>query len=62
MSKKKNINIEEEKEEKDIIAKKRKSANQRRQFIMKVAGWLMAIVMVVGTLMSIFGMLIYYNK
>lgn len=62
MSKKNKIDIEEEKEEKVILAKKKKSANQRRQFAMKVAGWLMAIVMIVGTLMSIFGMLIYYNK
>lgn len=61
MSKKKKIDIEEN-EEKAIVAKKRKSANQRRQFAMKIAGWLMAIVMIIGTLMSIFGMLIYYNK
>lgn len=65
MSKKNKIDIEVEKieqEEKAILAKKRKSANQRRQFTLKVAGWVMAIVMVLGTLLSIFSMLIYYNK
>ncbi len=62
MSKKRNIEIEED-EEKVIVKPKKKKMTKREKnrLIMKIAGWIMAIVMLVGTLISIFGMLIYYN-
>ena len=41
------------------IPKKKKTAYEKRKFFMKIAGWIMAIVMIFGTLISIFGMLIY---
>lgn len=44
---------------KDTIPKKKKSPYEKRKFFMKVAGWIMAIIMIFGTLISIFGMLLY---
>ncbi len=63
MSKKRNIADIEEKEEKVVVKPKKKKMTklERNRLIMKIAGWIMAIVMLVGTLISIFGMLIYYN-
>jgi len=60
MSKKRNI---EDIEEKEVIKPKKKKMTklEKNRLIMKIAGWIMAIVMLVGTLISIFGMLIYYN-
>ena len=53
-----------EKKEKDIKnekpKKKKMTASQKRQLAMKIAGWIMALVMILGSLISIFGMLIYY--
>lgn len=40
--------------------KKKMTANQKRQLGMKIAGWIMAIIMILGSLMAVFGMLIYY--
>ena len=50
-------------EEKEVIKPKKKKMTklEKNRLIMKIAGWIMAIVMLVGTLISIFGMLIYYN-
>jgi membrane protein insertase Oxa1/YidC/SpoIIIJ len=60
---KKDINQEntEEKEEKVVIKPKKKklTGSQKRKLIMKVMGWIMAIAMIVGSLLSIFGLLIY---
>ena len=56
--KEKNI---EETEEKIVIKPKKKklTGSQKRKIIMKVMGWIMAIAMIVGSLLSIFGLLIY---
>ncbi len=40
--------------------KKKMTANQKRKLMMKIVGWIMALVMIIGSLISIFGMLIYY--
>ena len=40
-------------------AKKKMTANDKRKLGMKIAGFLMVIVMIFGTLISIFGMLMY---
>lgn len=40
--------------------KKKMTANDKRKLAMKIAGWIMALVMILGSLISIFGMLIYY--
>lgn len=40
--------------------KKKMTANQKRKLVMKIVGWIMALVMILGSLISIFGMLIYY--
>lgn len=42
-------------------AKPKKSAYEKRKVIMKIAGWVMALVMILGSIISIFGMLIYYR-
>jgi hypothetical protein len=59
----KDINQEntEEKEEKVVIKPKKKklTGSQKRKLIMKVMGWIMAIAMIGGSLLSIFGLLIY---
>jgi preprotein translocase subunit Sec63 len=52
-------NIEEEKIEKK--EKPKKSKYERRKIILKIVGWIMALAMIFGSLISIFGMLIYYN-
>ena len=51
--------IEEEKIEKK--EKPKKSKYERRKIILKIVGWIMALAMIFGSLISIFGMLIYYN-
>ncbi len=38
--------------------KKKKSAYEKRKFGMKIAGYLMALIMVFGAIMSIIGMFI----
>lgn len=53
----KNVELKE-KEEKP--KKKKMTAHQKRQLMLKIAGWIMAITMVLGSLLAIFGMLIYY--
>lgn len=58
MAKKVEKNMDESK--KDKVKKKKMTANQKRKLIMKIAGWIMALVMILGSLISIFGMLIYY--
>lgn len=40
--------------------KKKMTANQKRKVMMKIVGWIMALIMIIGSLISIFGMLIYY--
>lgn len=40
--------------------KKKMTANQKRKLMLKIVGWIMALVMIIGSLISIFGMLIYY--
>ena len=41
--------------------KKKMTRVEKNRLIMKIAGWLMAIVMFFGSLIAIFGMLIYYK-
>lgn len=55
MSKKK-INETKEMEKK---VKVKKTPYEKRKFAMKIAGWIMALIMILGTLISIFGMLLY---
>lgn len=52
-------NIEEEKVEKK--EKPKRTKYERRKIILKIVGWIMALAMIFGSLISIFGMLIYYN-
>lgn len=53
-------NIESDDEKVVIKPKKKKlTSSQKRKIIMKVMGWIMAIAMIVGSLLSIFGLLIY---
>lgn len=40
--------------------KKKMTKHEKRKLAMKVVGWIMAFVMIFGSLISIFGMLIYY--
>lgn len=40
--------------------KKKMTANQKRKLVMKIVGWIMALVMIIGSLISMFGLLIYY--
>ncbi len=49
----------QEKVVKEKVTKKKKTSYEKRKLAMKIAGWLMAIVMLFGTLISIFGMLLY---
>lgn len=58
MAKKVEKDIEEKQKTKP--KKKKMTANQKRKLMMKIVGWIMAIVMILGSLISIFGMLIYY--
>ncbi len=56
----KNENIEETEEKVVFKPKKKKlTGSQKRKIVMKVMGWIMAIAMIVGSLLSIFGLLIY---
>ncbi len=61
MSKKKDKSLDNE--ERSIKLenpkKKKKTPYEKRKIIMKVVGFFMAAVMIVGTLLSIFGMLFY---
>lgn len=41
--------------------KKKLTRTEKNRRVMKIAGWIMAIVMLLGTLISIFGMLVYYK-
>ncbi len=41
--------------------KPKKSAYEKRKVFMKIAGWIMALIMILGSIISIFGMLIYYR-
>ncbi len=64
MSKKKELEKKkdlEKSEEKVVVKakKKKKTPYQRRKVLMQVFGAIMAIVMILGTLLSIFGMLWY---
>ncbi|MBR6949976.1 MAG: hypothetical protein IKH54_07325 [Bacilli bacterium] len=63
MSKKRHIETEEVEEEVVIkpTKKKKMSRVEKNRLIMKIAGWIMAIIMLFGTLMSILGMLINYK-
>ncbi len=38
--------------------KKKMTAHQKRQLVLKIVGWFMTIIMVLGSLLAIFGMLI----
>ncbi len=51
----------EEKDVKKVKPKKKKmTANEKRKLVMKIVGWFMTLVMIIGSLISIFGLLIYY--
>jgi hypothetical protein len=52
----------ETKKEEIVKPKRRKSKYERRKIIFKIAGWIMAFIMLVGSLAGIFGMLVYYNR
>lgn len=52
-----------EKNEENIKAKPKKkkmTSYQKRKLVMKIVGWIMALVMIIGALVSMFGLLIYY--
>jgi len=55
----KKVKSEEEKDIKVKPKKKKLTANQKRKIVMKIVGWIMALVMIVGSLISMFGLLIY---
>lgn len=38
--------------------KKKMTAHQKRQLVLKIVGWFMTIVMVLGSLLAIFAMLV----
>ena len=63
MSKKRHIETEEVEE---VVVtkptkKKKMSRVEKNRLIMKIAGWIMAIIMLFGTLLSVLGMLINYK-
>lgn len=61
--KKKKVKKVQKEEKKEIVKpKRRKSTYERRKIIFKIAGWIMAFIMLVGSLAGIFGMLVYYNR
>ena len=54
--------IEELEEKEEVKVKKpKKTKYEKRRIILKIVGWIMALAMIFGSLISIFGMLIYYN-
>ena len=53
-------NLEDVKVSKDKPKKKKMTKHEKRKMLMKVVGWIMAFVIIFGSLISIFGMLIYY--
>lgn len=59
MAKKKVLNEDNNEKVKIKKQKKKLSANEKRKIIFKIAGWIMAIAMIFGSLLSIFGLLIY---
>ena len=61
MSKNNEIRVSEE--ELEIENKKKKNTNsfERKKVVFKVVGWIMAIVMLLGSLIGILGMLVYYK-
>ena len=40
--------------------KKKMTAHQKRQVMLKIFGWICAITMVLGSLLAVFGMLVNY--
>ena len=60
--KKKKVKKEVSKKEEVVKPKRRKSKYERRKIIFKIAGWIMAVIMLLGSLAGIFGMLVYYNR
>lgn len=56
----KKVKKNELKENVEKPKKKKMTAHQKRQLTLKIAGWIMAITMVLGSLLAIFGMLVYY--
>ena len=52
---------EEELEKEQNKNKKKKTPYERKKYVLKVVGWVMAAVMLIGSLMGIFGMLVYYK-
>ena len=60
-SKKKRVKKQDPKKVVVVQPKRRKSKYERRKIIFKIAGWIMAVIMLVGSLAGIFGMLVYYN-
>ena len=68
MSKKNKKNVEEleeleetEEEKVEKKPKKKMTKYEKRKIILKIVGWIMALAMIFGSLISIFGMLVYYN-
>ena len=60
MSKKKEVRVsEEELEMENNNKKKYANSYEKKKAAFKVAGWFMAIVMLVGSLLAIFGLLAY---
>lgn len=54
---------DQEQKEKEIKLekpkKKKKTPYERRKVLMKIVGFIMALIMILGTILSIFGMLLY---
>ena len=61
MSKKKEVRVSEEELEMENSKDKKKYANsyEKKKAAFKVVGWFMAVVMLVGSLLAIFGLLAY---
>ena len=57
------LELEEEKEvkkeKKEKTPKKKMTANDKRKIAMKIAGWIMALAMLIGAIATIVGPLMY---
>lgn len=59
MSKKSEKSQEQKEIKLDKPKKKKKTPYERRKVLMKIVGFIMALIMILGTILSIFGMLLY---
>ena len=56
----KKVKKEELNEVEEKPKKKKMTAHQKRQVMLKIFGWICAITMVLGSLLAVFGMLVNY--